>query len=99
MVLCRQCSHTTRLTMLNCPRCGYSLPYWRSRRWRVRYEGGGVTVGKKCPWCGRTTRRQRTPLLLKPMRSLSGQRCSYRTCNCGWSGIAFHEAASRQSHP
>jgi len=96
MVLCRKCAHTTRLTMLSCPRCGFALPYWRSRKWRMEYRGGGVAVGKHCPRCGRETSRKRSPLLLKPLRAALGERCSYRHCTCGWSGLAFHAPAPRR---
>lgn len=96
MVLCRKCAHTTRLTMLSCPRCGFTLPYWRSRKWRVQYRGAGIALGKACPRCGRGTTRERTPLLLKPLRTLLGARSSYRHCTCGWSGVAFHAPTPRR---
>lgn len=96
MVLCRNCAHTTRLTMVNCPRCGYTLPYWRSRRWGIKLPSLGLVVGRQCPRCGRESTRQRTPLLLKPLRLLGGDRCSYRKCTCGWAGLAFHAPTTRR---
>ena len=85
--------------MLRCPRCGYALPYWRSRRWRLRLGPPGVAFGRRCPRCGRETARNRSPLWLKPLRLLLGQRCSYRECGCGWRGAAFHGASQRYAGP
>jgi hypothetical protein len=91
MVLCRKCAHTTRLAMLTCPRCGFALPYWRSRHWRIDFDPAGATAGKDCPRCGQLTTRRRSPLWVRPIRFVSRHRCSYRTCDgCGWHGIAFH---------
>ncbi|HEX5724108.1 MAG TPA: hypothetical protein VFX98_01510 [Longimicrobiaceae bacterium] len=102
MILCRKCAHLVGPTTLRCPRCNWSWPYYRSRRWR---RGGlgvpGIRFGKRCRHCGERTSRQRTPLWLKPLRTLTGQRCSLRRClGCHWRGIAFH-APSRagRSHP
>ncbi|HET7232094.1 MAG TPA: hypothetical protein VFJ16_18955 [Longimicrobium sp.] len=103
MVLCRKCAHVTHLTTLNCPRCGFVLPYWRSRRWgtRRRLEPPGATAGKRCPTCAGATTRERSPAWLKPLRFLLGPRCSYRVCHgCSWRGVAFHSATpSRPSRP
>ena len=96
MVLCRKCAHTTRLGMLSCPRCGYALPYWRSKRWRMHVDPAGVTSGKDCPRCGAPTKRRPSPAWVKPIRALSMHHCSYRTCDgCGWHGVSFH---ARSSH-
>ena len=91
MVLCRKCAHTTRLAMLACPRCGFALPYWRSRHWRPHFAPGGATLGKDCPRCGSRTARQPSPLWARPIRLLTLHRCSYRACSrCTWHGVAFH---------
>ena len=62
----------------------------------MEYRGSGLAVGKQCPRCGRPTSRERTPLLLKPLRMVLGERCSWRHCTCGWSGTAFHTPAHRR---
>lgn len=83
--------------MLNCPRCGFSFPYWRSRRWVPRLDPPGMAVGRRCPRCDRETVRHHAPLWLRPLRLLLSGRCSYRTCACGWHGAAFHTLAPRRA--
>lgn len=100
MVLCRKCAHTVRITTGRCPRCGWALPYFRSRRWKPRLSEtlSSFTVGKDCPRCGRRTKRQATPPGVRPLRLLSLRRCSYRSCAaCGWRGTAFHGRTERRS--
>jgi hypothetical protein len=97
MVLCRKCAHATHISALSCSRCGYALPYWRSRRWRVEVGLPRLTVGKRCPLCKTTTHRQRTPLWARPLRTLTLHHCSQRSCpRCGWRGFAFHRRSQRQ---
>lgn len=91
MVLCRKCAHTTSPAMFACPRCGFALPYWRSRKWRLRILSAGVTAGRHCPRCREETTRRPAPLWVKPFQLLTLRHCSYRTCErCSWHGIAFH---------
>lgn len=94
MVLCRQCANVVGATTLRCSRCGLSLPYYRSRRWRPRLERPVLyAAGRECPRCGRATVRQRSPLWLRPVRAATPNRSSYRECKvCGWKGAAFHDA-------
>jgi hypothetical protein len=90
-VLCRNCAHTTSLAMVRCPRCGYALPYWRSRRWHLRVRLPRPALGRACPVCGEETDRRRSSLAVKALRLVTFDRCSSRTCRaCGWKGIAFH---------
>ena len=93
MVLCRSCAHVVHATTLRCPRCGWSFPYYRSRRWKPRLARPLLFIaGKDCPRCGRRTVRQRSPLWFRPVRTVAMHRCSYRRCKaCGWEGAAFHE--------
>jgi hypothetical protein len=98
VVLCRKCAFPTRPTMASCPRCGWALPYWRSRRWRVHLNVGGAALGKHCPRCGFQTTRRPSPWGVRIVRFLTRHRCSYRTCGCGWHGVAFHaRTAHRQA--
>ncbi|HYJ79065.1 MAG TPA: hypothetical protein VEW03_05675 [Longimicrobiaceae bacterium] len=91
MVLCRKCAHKVGLRTLACPRCGWRLPYYRSRHWKPRMALNRPAMGKSCPRCGERTSRQHTPLWLRPVRLLTLHRCSYRGCPaCGWRGAAFH---------
>jgi hypothetical protein len=91
MVLCRSCAHKVGLRTLACPRCGWLLPYYRSRHWKPRMPLARPAVGKSCPRCRERTTRQHTPLWLLPVRLLTLHRCSYRSCTvCGWRGAAFH---------
>jgi hypothetical protein len=77
--------------MLACPRCGFAFPYWRSRKWRMRLLSGGVTAGRRCPWCHAETTRRPAPFWVKPFQLVTLRHCSYRTCaRCSWRGIAFH---------
>ena len=101
MVLCRKCAHTAYPSMLACPRCGFALPYWRSRRWRIRLLSAGATTGKRCPSCRAQTTRRPAPLWVKSFQLLTLRRCSYRTCErCGWHGISFHARTThrRRNH-
>jgi hypothetical protein len=77
--------------MLSCPRCAYAFPYWRSRRWRPRWNLPAMATGRVCPVCERSTTRRPSPLWARPLRLLLGARCSYRHCTvCGWRGLALH---------
>ncbi|HEX2202465.1 MAG TPA: hypothetical protein VHG91_04180 [Longimicrobium sp.] len=84
---------------MSCPRCGWSFPWYRSRRWKPDFSHAlGLAVGKRCPRCDRPTTRRRSPLWLKPLRVVSLHRCSYRTCDgCGWRGAAFHGRGHEQA--
>jgi hypothetical protein len=94
MRLCKGCSYPARPYNAACARCGRPWPYFTS--------GGASTEvgfalplarGKHCPRCGRLTSRRPTPLLLKPLRWVAGDRSSYRRCTtCRWGGMAFHAA-------
>jgi hypothetical protein len=100
MILCRKCAHTVRFTTLRCPRCGWLLPYWRSRRWKPELDLSGPAWGKHCPRCRRRTVRQRPPLWFRPLRLLTLGRSSYRTCTaCGWRGPAFHRRRHAPARP
>ncbi|HEU0052914.1 MAG TPA: hypothetical protein VFQ39_07040 [Longimicrobium sp.] len=86
-----------RMTTLHCPRCGWRLPYFRSRRshrHRTPWTGlaAPMSMGKACPRCHAGTSRRHTPAWLKPIRALLGEaRMSYRRCErCHWSGPALH---------
>ncbi len=93
MVLCHKCAHLVKATTLHCPRCGWALPYYRSRRWKPRLERVILfSTGKDCPRCGRRTVRLRSPLWFRPVRAVAMHRASYRECKgCGWQGAAFHD--------
>ncbi|MDB4948052.1 MAG: hypothetical protein JWM27_701 [Gemmatimonadetes bacterium] len=55
-------------------------------------------MGKDCPICGKRTRREPSPLLLKPLRWILRKRFTYRRCEeCGWRGGAFHAPADERS--
>ncbi len=48
-------------------------------------------IGKRCPFCGTTTIRERTPWYVRPARWLLLNRCSWRRCpNYHWQGLALH---------
>lgn len=97
MVLCRKCAYPATPVMTSCARCGWALPYWRSRRWRVRLDVGGAALGKHCPRCARQTTRRASPWGVRMVRFLTLRRCSYRTCDaCGWHGVAFHARTPHQ---
>jgi rRNA maturation protein Nop10 len=92
MVLCRKCANTVRRTTLRCPRCGWALPYYRSRRWKPRIPRAALfAAGKDCPRCGRRTERIHSPLWFRAVRVFAKQRASYRKCKgCRWQGASFH---------
>jgi rRNA maturation protein Nop10 len=90
--------------MAHCPRCGLRLPYFTSRRKRREgATGPAFTLGKDCPVCGHQTRREHSPLYLRPLRLLMRSRFTYRRCDsCGWTGGCFHAPsepmARRRAH-
>ncbi|HET9985304.1 MAG TPA: hypothetical protein VFQ38_17010 [Longimicrobiales bacterium] len=51
---------------------------------------GWLSRAKQCPNCGEWTLRQRTPVLLRPVRWVLRGRASYRACReCGWQGLVI----------
>jgi hypothetical protein len=98
--LCKKCSYPVGPLTLRCRRCHQSFPYWRFRKTREKVpQGDLVARSKDCPRCGSRTRREKTPLRLRPVRWLMGDRFSYRVCqSCGWRGASFHDAEPRRRH-
>ena len=96
MRLCKACAFPARPWNTACARCGRAWPWFTSRRTRPRAgTATPVTRGKQCPRCGHETSRRPTPLLLRPVRWLAGDRCSYRRCTgCRWKGLSFHPPSS-----
>lgn len=75
----------------SCQRCGLVLAWLRSREWVPDVHVPRLALGRACPACARGTRRRRSPVWLKPWRTLSLERCSWRQCDtCGWEGAAIH---------
>lgn len=91
MRLCKGCAYPARPWNRSCARCGRAWPWHTSRRTRDRGLALPLAGGKRCPRCGHATSRRPTPLVLKPLRWLAGDRASWRRCtSCRWSGLAFH---------
>lgn len=87
--------------MLHCPRCASTLPYWLPRhRRRIKKKHAGVALSKDCPTCGIRTVRHRSPVWMRAIRAVLGDRMSYRACvACAWHGASLHGRPEMEPAP